>query len=297
MKKQQLGFILMALSAVGLAVGTILMKLVPQNTTMTPAHVAVWRFSIAAPLMWLMTVIRQPKSGFIPDRPWWLIGLGVIYSLASLFALLALERLSSSLYVIIVYIYPSLVVIYSLIIGKSVPRLWWLGLPITLIGLVLTVFEFGQSLQVDLVGFLISVLNGFAIAAYMILSEKIFKFVRERQLGTTWVNTGAMLAGFLLIPFMGVSSPESLGGWILLISLGIFGTLIPILALNSGVQMVGAARGSVIVTLQPVVAVLISTIFLGDILTLQQWAGGALVIIAIVLLQRSPDRNTKKSDL
>lgn len=293
MKKQQLGFILMAISAVGLAVGTILMKQIPLRTTMTPGHVAIWRFTISAPLMWLITLARQKKLDWLPRKTWPLIGLGVVYSAASLLALLALGQLSSSLYAIIVYIYPSLVVVYALVAGSAVPRLWWLGLPLTLIGLALVVFDFGQPLQVDVLGVVLSVLNGLVIAVYNILSAKVFADVSNRQVGTTWVNTGAMLAGLGLIFIFGFNAPDSLVGWVLLIALGIFGTLAPILALNAGLQMVGAARGSVIMTLQPVVAVLISTVFFGDILTPQQWLGGAVVILAIILLQRSPDRAAK----
>jgi len=273
-----------------LGVGTILMKLLPLRTDMTPGHVAVWRFLIAAPLMWVITLSRKKKSGLIPSHPWWLLGLGAIYSLASLLALTALGRLPSSIYAILVYIYPSLVVIYSIIIKKPVPHLWWLGLPMTLIGLALTVFRLGQPLEFDLIGILLSLLNGVTIAIYMLLSEAVFRKVPERQLGTTWVNTGAMVMGLLMIFIYGFNAPDTVDGWTLLISLGIFGTLIPILSMNIGIQLLGAARSSIIVTLQPVVAVLISTIFLGDILTISQWIGGILVIVAIALLQRSPNQ-------
>lgn len=291
MRKQQLGFFLMALSAVGLGVGTILMKLLPQNTALTPGQVAVWRFLIAAPLLWVVTLLRRKKSpSMMPQRPWQLLGLGVIYTMASLLALLSLGRLPSSIYVILVYVYPSFVVVYAMVTCKPIPRLWWLGLPLSLIGLGLTVFQFGQPLQFDGMGIILAILNGLVIAIYMISSEAVFKHVADRQLGTTWMNTGAMLMGLSLIAVYGFRTPATLNGWLLLVSLGVFATLVPILAMNFGIQMIGAARSSFIATLQPVVAVLISTLFLGDVLTGMQWIGGALVIIAIVLLQRSPDK-------
>ncbi len=291
MRKQQLGFFLMALSATGLGVGTILMKLLPLKTALTPGQVAVWRFLIAAPLMWVLTLTHGKKGAkVLPQRPWQLLGLGVIYSMASLLALLSLERLPSSIYVILVFIYPSFVVVYSLLTRKPVPKMWWLGVPVTLVGLALTVFQFGQPLQFDLLGIVLAILNGLAIAVYMISSEEVFKHEPDRQLGTTWMNTGAMLMGLGLIAVFGFSAPTTLNGWLLLAGLGILATLVPILAMNLGIQMIGAARSSLIATLQPVVAVLIATLFLGDVLTGTQWLGGVLVIIAIVLLQRSPDR-------
>ena len=295
MKKSSLGFILMAIAGVGLAVATILMKQIPIQTGLTPGQVAIWRFAIAAPLMWVIALARSRQTAVVPKRPWSLLGLGVIYSVASLLALLSLGRLSSSLYVIIVFVYPSFVVLYSLVSGAPVPRRWWLGLPLALIGLALTLFDFRQSITADVIGVILSLLNGLAIAVYNILSAKVFKQVEDRQVGTTWVNTGALAASLFLIPIMGVAAPQTAQGWISLISLGIFGTLIPILSLNAGLQLVGAARGSLIMILQPVVAILLSTTLLAETLSLQQWLGGVLVIIAIVLLQKSPDHYPKQS--
>lgn len=289
MQKKQLGFLLMSVSAVGLAVGTIMMKILPAEAGLTPGQVAVWRFLIASPLMWLFTLGRKRGKALWPESPGKLLGLGVVYSMASLLALLALSRLPSSIYVIILFFYPSIIVAAHLFNRKPVPRLWWLGLPLTLIGLVLTVAPFGQPVALDALGILFAVLNGITISIYMLLSERVFARVRDRQLGSTWMMTGAMGVGLALAFVFGFKMPDSALGWVYLVTLGFFGTLVPILSMNIGIQMIGSARSSVISTLQPVVAVLISTAFLHEILTVRQWLGGVLVIIAIILLQRSPD--------
>ena len=289
-KTQQLGLLLMIVSAIGLATATILMKLIPTNTDLAPGQVAVWRFAIAAPLMWLFTLSSRKKVALPARQIWGLVGLGVVFSAASLLALLSLGRLSSSLYAILVYIYPSLVVIYSLVAKRPVSQLWWLGIPMTLVGLALTVFDFSQSLQVDGLGVILSILNGVVLAVYNILSERIFNRIPDRQVGTTWIITSAMVVGWFFGLIFGFNPPDTLQGWLLLISLGIFGTMVPILTLNYGIQMLGAAQSSVIMTLQPVLAVIFSTIIFSDVLSLQQWLGGILVILAILLLQWSPKR-------
>lgn len=294
MKQRKLGLILMVLAAIMFALGTILMKWLLDLTPLLPGQVAVWRFAIAAPLIWLVYLVRKSTTRLVPAYPWRFLGLGVVFSLASFSALFALEKLSSSLYVIILYIYPSLVSVYSLITGRTVPKLLWIGLPLTFIGLVLTAYDFSATVTVDFAGFLITLGNALAVASYMILSEKVFNKVPERLLGTNWVMTGAMVFGLLLIPVFGIRFPESARGWVLLLSLGVFGTVFPILAMNISLQLLGAARGSVIITLQPVTTILISTLFLGETLSIQQWLGAGLVIAAIVLLQLSSDRKGKR---
>jgi len=289
MRSKNVGTLLMVLTSATLAVAVILMKWIPLLTNLSPKDVAIWRFSIAAPLLW-MVYFFQKKSGkkqINPTHQYML--LGAVFAVASFCSIFALDRLPSSLYVIVVYMYPSLVGLFLLITRKTVPKLIWIGLPVTFLGLFLVAFEFGAVLTIDRIGLLITLVNAFAMASYLILSEKLFKNTNNKLFATNLVMTGAMIVGLSMIPILGISMPDSLMDWVLLLSLGIFGTALPIYAMNLGLQLLGAARGSVVITLHPVLTVLFSTIFLGEILSLQQWLGGALVIAAIVILQMSAD--------
>jgi drug/metabolite transporter (DMT)-like permease len=201
-----------------------------------------------------------------------------------------LQRLSSSIYIIVCFIYPSLVVLYSFFSGSAVPRLFWLGMPLTLFGLLLTTFEFGSVFAIDPIGLLITIVNASALAAYMILSGKVFKTVQNKLPGTTIAMSAAMLVGIILIPFLGIEIPNTLEGWVMLVLLSTIGTVMPFFAMNYGLSLLTTARGSIIITIQPVLTVLLGMIFLNETLTLQQWIGGGLVILAIILLERSPDR-------
>lgn len=294
MKQRTVGFILMSLAALGLAVAATLMKIIPEVTNLGPGDVAIWRFSIAAPVLWVALFFHQPSERYIPEKPFLLLGLGVVYSIASFSALFALSRLPASIYVILIYIYPALVVLFSILTGRSVPRLSWLGLPLTFIGLFLTSYEFGQALVIDPIGLAITMVNALAMATYFLAGETVFKSTHDRLLGTGWVLTGAMISGLVVIPVIGAVVPDSLMGWIYLISLSIFGTLMPILAMNYGTQLTGAARGSVIITLQPVLAVIFALIFLNETLSLQQWIGGSMVVMAIFVIQKSRDRKRRQ---
>lgn len=290
MNRRYLGFLLLVLSAALLAVSVILMKTIPQVTNLAPKDVAIWRFTVAAPVLWLVSLLRRTSATSQPTRPIRFLLLGVVYAIASFSASFALDRLSSSLYVIIVFLYPSMVVLYSIFTGRSVPRLVWFGLPLTLIGLFLVAYDFDAKLSMDLVGFIITLMNAVVMAAYLILSEKFFRNGGDKLTGTNWVMTGAMGAGLIMVLFLGFHFPDSLYGWILVLTFGIVATMLPILAMNIGLQYIGAARGSVVITLQPVLTVLLSTLFLHERLSPQQWVGGLLVIAAVVILQLSGDR-------
>jgi drug/metabolite transporter (DMT)-like permease len=295
MKKGQLGFILMLLAALGFAIAVILMRVMTQTMAMPTHEIGIWRYIIAGPILWLIGVFRNKAANLPRKRTLWLIFLGVVFSLSGFSALFALDRIPSSLYIIILYFYPSLIVLYSLIRHHPVPALFWLGLPMSLFGLVLTVYQPGQNLVIDPFGLFMTIINALAMVVYMIMSERIFKGIDDRFNGTKWVMTGTMLVGAVMIPFLGLSFPSSTKEWVLLLSYSLFGTLMPILSMNAGLQMIGAARGSVVATFQPVLTILLSLLFLNEMLSLQQWFGGLLVIGAVVLLQLSPDRKLNES--
>jgi len=295
MKRNQRGILIMVMAAAFLASSTILLKQIPLLTNLKPRDVAIWRFSIATPFFWMFYILKNKGVERTPGRPWRLLGLGCVFAFASFCAIFALSRLSSSLYIIIVYIYPTLITLFSLIFGGRVPKLFWFGIPLTLVGIILLSIQTGSDLKIDPVGFAITIVNAFAMAAYFYLSGRLFKTIQNKLLGTSWVMTGAMVAGLLMIPFLGVQMPESIKGWILLFLLSFFGTLFPILATNVGLQMIGAARGGVIVTIQPLLTGLFSMIVFNEKLSILQWVGGLLVIAAVVILQLSPDRPEKKS--
>jgi len=293
MKKGQLGFILMLLAAMGFAVAVILMRVMTQSMAMPTHQIGIWRYIIAGPLVWLVGIFRNNKAIMPRTQPFRLILLGFVFALSCFSALFALDRIPSSLYIIILYIYPSLTVLYSLLRNRPVPSLFWLGLPLSIIGLVLTVYQPGQNLVIDLFGLLMTAVNALAMVVYMIMSEKIFKGLDDRFTGTKWVMTGTLLVSLVMIPIFGLSLPNTAREWILLLSYSIFGTLMPILSMNAGLQFLGAARGSVIISFQPVITILLSLLFLNEMLTLQQWFGALLVIAAVFLLQLSPDRVKK----
>lgn len=285
----------MVIASLGLGIAVLFMKIIPDFTGMPPQHVAIWRFTIATPILLLILKVRRPSQQLLPDRPWLFLLLGLVFSAASFSAIFALQRLSSSIYVILIYVYPSLVVVYALLTGGRVPKLFWFGLPLTLVGLFLTSFEFGTALVIDPIGMLIVLINALVLVVYMVLSEKAFTGIKSPIIGSTAVMIGAFLVGLIVIPIMGLSTPGTIQGWVYLVLFGVFGTLMPILAMNVSLGLLGAARGSVIITLQPLFTVLMAMIFLNESLTLQQWMGGGLVISAVYLLQRSPDRPGKST--
>lgn len=290
MQKRTLGFILIIISGIGYSIGAILIRALNTTTGLTPINIAVLRFLIASPLVWLFLPRNSMQAMPKKDRTRFML-LGIVFSVASISAMFALDRLPSSLYVILLYSYPGLVVIYALINHQPIPALTWVGLPLSILGLLLTVFQFDKRLEVDLVGLLFTLLNSLAVAAYFILSGLFFGRQQTRTPGTAWMFAGAMLISILAIPLTHLNLPQSTSEWLLMLGLSTFGTVMPILATNAGIQLIGAPRASMLNIVQPLVTVLLSILIFQESLNPLQWVGASIVLFSIFLLQTSSDKS------
>lgn len=75
------------------------------------------------------------------------------------------------------------------------------------------------------------------------------------------------------------------GGWTAIVGLAMIPTVLAMFAFLVGAGIVGATRAAIVNSLEPVVGVLLSILFLGDRPSPLQIAGGGLVVLAAVLVQ------------
>lgn len=80
------------------------------------------------------------------------------------------------------------------------------------------------------------------------------------------------------------------GAWPALISVALLPTLLAPLLFTIGLQSVRTTTGSIMATIEPVVAATLAWTFLGEQLAWPQLAGGGCVLLAVVLLAQSEGR-------
>jgi drug/metabolite transporter, DME family len=80
-------------------------------------------------------------------------------------------------------------------------------------------------------------------------------------------------------------------GWIVFVA--VVGAILPFGLYYEGINRIRATRASITSTIEPIVAGILSFIFLGEAMAPLQMAGGALVIAAIILLQLKQEHDEK----
>jgi drug/metabolite transporter (DMT)-like permease len=244
-----------------------------------------FRFVLAgAGMLALATVVRQNPLGLSRRRLITLFGLGaIIYTGQSLTYFTALRSLPASLCVLIVYIYPSLVVLAGWFFLRRPVSAWH--------GVALVASFVGLLLLVGGAQFRLSWALLFAIAAPMIYTAYIL--VGERVMASVpavaasaVIMSGAAIAFCILAALDAqLELPATVNGWAVGFAIVLLPTMVAISFFMAALPRIGAARAALLSTLEPVITVILAVIVLGDRLSLVQVLGGALVIAAVIVVQ------------
>jgi drug/metabolite transporter (DMT)-like permease len=75
------------------------------------------------------------------------------------------------------------------------------------------------------------------------------------------------------------------GAWFGLIGVGIVSTFIAVLAFYGGAHRIGAARASIVSTVEPIWTIALASLLFGESLGPLQLVGGAMILVGVVIAQ------------
>jgi drug/metabolite transporter (DMT)-like permease len=268
------GILLILLTASGYAMLPIFAKF-GYGEGFEPLDMLTWRFVLAAPVIW---VIAPRKS--LP-----LLAMGVMFSIMAMQAFFSLERIPASTYIVITYLYPGFVALFSLLEGERLPITAWVALALTTSGVALTVPDFASGFGTDSFGVFLAFINGLTYALYIMISNRLLRGQTALSYVSAMTVTGAMLVFLFMALFRGLVFPQSPEGWLIVIGVAVISTAMPIFAFYAGVQRLGAPQSAIISTIEPVLVVLLSFLLLGETMQPIQLIGGAFILSGALLLQ------------
>jgi drug/metabolite transporter (DMT)-like permease len=205
--------------------------------------------------------------------------LGFIgYYLSSMLDFHGLRYVSAGLERMIIFLYPSFVLVLSVLIGKEhFSRRNFLALCCSYVGIAL-VYMGDTDLDPErgLYGSLLILTAAFIFAIFLIIGEGLIKEIGPAR----FTNYGMIVAGFLVLVHFYVMGHQFdfvfkvyLAGFVL----GVFGTVIPSYCMNQGISILGSSRASILSTFGP-----ISTLVLGVLVLKESF--GTLEIVGITFV-------------
>jgi len=239
----------------------------------------------AAVAWWLR---REPP---LARRDWLgIVALGFLgYYLASLLDFLGLQYVSAGLGRLIMFVYPTIVVILSAIfLAKSPTRRELAALALTYAGVALVVsarLEGGPEQRLFLLGAALVFGASTCYAIYLVTGSQLVKRVGSMRFTAYTMMVSTLPA---VLQFAALESPTALelpgAVWGYAALLAVACTVLPVFCVAEALRRIGANHFALIGALGPVTTVLADFAILEGALTPLQLAGGALVIAGVLLV-------------
>jgi len=217
-------------------------------------------------------------------------GLGLMVNYAAGFLdMLGLHYITAQFERLIVFTYPTLVVLITVVIFKKpINSTVITALIICYIGLAIIFGHDLQTLGKDvLTGSGLVFMSATLFAIYFVLSKNVIDRVGSRIFTflTIAAATVAIAVHFSLVnDVSSLAQPAAVYGLILLISLT--GTVFPLLLLAEAIARLGPARTSIAGGVGPIFTSVAAVLILGEAFTIYHGVGSALIIAGVIMIAR-----------
>ena len=209
------------------------------------------------------------------------------YFLSSYLDLLALESISAQAERIILYAYPSLVVLLKALYDRKMPSKRTLISMFIVYAGILVLLPGELTLTGSPVGIILMIACALTFALYVIISKPMIS-----RMGVGVFTSTAMVSSiiftqihFAKIDVLEVTS-QPMSVYVLAIALAFFSTVIPSYAMSAAIEKIGSEKTAITGTTGPVFTTILAVVFLGELITLHHILGLSLVIFGVFLIGR-----------
>jgi len=251
------------------------------------------RFTLGACLFWIAVAaspgLRRELASLPGRRVRDLVLWGVFGSAGqSLLFFSALSLISASLSAVLLYTCPAFLALI----------LWWLSgvrpaagrlaaIALAILGTYLCAGAIGDA--TDPAGVAVAILAGFWYAAFMVWMHRLTPGVSTPVSGALIVAGTAVAFDLAAALRGGFRLPATAAGWGAVLAMVLLATVVGLVLFVAGLNRVGPQVASILSTFEPLGALLLARLLLGERLAPAQWAGAALIIgAAFVLAATAP---------
>lgn len=285
-----LGTIFAALAAIGFSAKAILVKLAYASPIDAVTLLAI-RMAFSVPFFMVVAWWSSRSAHATPlARQDWLavLALGLIgYYLSSLLDFSGLQYISAGLERLILFLYPTLVVLLSAALFKRrIGRREVFALVLSYAGIVLVFMHDVRTPQ-----------DGLVLGAALVFASTLTYSIYLIGAGHTIVRIGAIrftayavvvasVATFLQFALTHSASALALPPRVygLGFTMAIVSTVLPVFMLSSGIRLIGSGRTALVGSIGPVATLFMAHTLLGEALSIQQIGGSALILIGVLLI-------------
>jgi drug/metabolite transporter (DMT)-like permease len=296
----RLGYAMATTAAAFFAVNGTVSKIVLTSTELTSVRLTELRATGAFLGLAAFLALTAPRLLQVRRSELRLLAFyGVVgFALVQWLYFVAIERLPIGIGLLLEFTAPVLVALWARVVWhEHVRSRVWLALGLALAGLAL-VAEVWHDVRLDTVGVAAGLLASGALATYFLAGEHAT--ARRDALSLTCLALGVAALFWAVVqpwwgfPFAELQKQVSLEGafdsatapvWLLALWMIVLGTIVPFALSLGALHHLPATRVSIVAMVEVVLASIVAWAWLGETLSAAQLAGGAVVLVGIVLAQ------------
>lgn len=294
---RSIGILLMLLGAVMFATKAIFVKLAYQYDVSSISLLAL-RMGFALPFFlfigWWQRRSNQSQIALGRLEIGGIILFGIIgYYLASYLDFLGLQYLSAGMERLILFVYPTLVLLLGwIILGRKINKTQWIATLTTYIGMAIAFSTADLSLGSNfLLGAVLVFGSALTFSGYVIYSGEM-----APKIGSVRFTSLAMLAAATAVLLHALLSDATILGLANMVylygfAIAIIATVIPAYLVTEGIRRIGANDAAILGAIGPVATIILEYFVLEETLDAAQWLGAALIIGGVIIIGRSKASN------
>ena len=223
------------------------------------------------------------------DEAWKIILISALRSITAITLLIGFANISSGIASTINFMYPVIVSVCMMVFfGEKRSFVDIIAILVSIFGVYL--LASGDSIVVEggntRLGLICSLISAFSFAAYYIVMKQVKADKIEVVKFTTWVM---MLSAVYFIAcafiFDGKLTIVNDGrSWLNILGLGLWATMVSNITGVKAVRRIGPTQTSILGALQPVTALILGVLFLGEHLYLRSCVGILLILISVSIV-------------
>lgn len=246
------------------------------------------RYAMAVAIMFFATMIKSPKAFVIKPKYVGLLAfMGILMVLSSIALFESYKYLSAGIASTLLFFYPVMVAIIMAIFYKErLTKKSWACLVTAFLGVVI-LSKNDDGGFISLLGLTLVMLSSLSYAIYLVYINR----GPMKKINTSTITFYVILGGFLvMIPYClldgGLMLPKTTPAWINAIGLGFFPTVISLIFTSRAIALIGSTETAIFGALEPLTAVILGILILGETLTITPAIGMILIFVSVTVLMK-----------
>lgn len=249
--------------------------------------VLFFRYSFAVLILGAYLVLRRQSFGVSRKQATVLLLLGALYTASSVCLFESYRYIASGLATTLVFLYPALVAVIMVFL-RVVPSLpVWVAIFATFAGVAFMTYG-GSDGSLNPLGVTLAIGSALAYALFIVVinRNRAIKDVSDTLLTFYTLCVGAVFfMTHILISGHDVTAGISgAGAWLNLIGLALLPTVVSTATLAVATRNIGATKASVLGVFEPITAILVGAVALGETLTTNIIVGISVSVVAVTFM-------------